>query len=362
MNKLKSLLDPIVEDLLLKSCPVQVKRSPLWFFKTETILSLKTQEPSLKRISASTINERWRNLDLETKRKYFKLARVDELRIKEQKTLWIAEVGTALVKHGDDKAKIKEVLLKLGEKLSRTDEGFSRYENNYQHMLQVVSTVDMYKNIIDNSNHGRSALKNPEELLDQVPDCCKSIMSKPRRPSTSFVLFVADNLQDLTRLRKEHCPEMSPRNFYAQQWIKLSDERKKYYRDKYARLLEEYNQAMDDYKSNIKDNYLEQAMKEKTRSSKCLRRKLREYSLTPLNVRNPFNFFVHANAKEATGLSSAWRDLPAVEKKKFYQLYQQDLERYQREKEVYNEITQALEVILKQKKTLKRVENESTTS
>lgn len=359
MNKLKALLDPTIEELILKSCNIHAKRSPLWFFKTDMTSALKEKYPTDRQVSISEIHQRWRSLDLETKRKYFELSRIDELRFKEQKTLWIAEVGSLLMKFGDDKERLKEKIQTLESKLSKSDEATSKYQREYQHMLQVASTIDMYKKAVDSSNRGNCPFDRQDELLQQVPDSCKNIICKPRRPSTSFVLFVLDNIKELAQLRQEKCPDMSLRTFYADQWSKLEPEKKKHYRDKYAMLLEDYQQAMKDYKVNVKDNYLEQATKERSRSSKCLRRKLREYALTPLCVRNPFNFFVHANAKEATGLSSAWKKLSDEERGKFQELYRRDLERYQREKELYAKLTEALShIIHKQIKSPKKVEVE----
>lgn len=281
------------------------------------------------------------------------MSKIDELRFKEQKNLWVVEVGSLLLKYGNNVEKFREEISNISIKQGETDEAIKKYQENYHHMLQVASTADLYKDTIDNGYHKACSYRPTDDVVAGIPESCRTIMARPRRPSTSYLLFVLDNRERYEKLKSEKSLNQNAREYFTAQWAQLGESEKNYYKEKYASLLEDYKKAMKEYMANMKDNYLERAMKERTKSSKSLRRKLREFSLTPVNVRNSFNFFVHENAKEVTGLAKSWKNLTAEERKKYHDLHKRDAERYQKEKQTYDELNKMLSLLLKQKNTQK---------
>jgi len=338
---------------VFRNYPVTKKRTALWFFtqeiKNKTSNSApdnqSTQTPdgqtNTKALKRLQIYGLWHRMDPEAKRKYFNMAELDEVRFKEQHSLWIAQVGSLIAKQSDGVEGGNNTLPALKKILTDSTEKYRAYER----MIQTESTVSIYKSIVDSINKGGHDL-SPDELISAIPSKYRPILKKPRRPQTSFILFTNHNRERLMKLRQEKYPSYSILRVSSMEWGRLDEkEREKYYQE-YSRLSDVYNKLMKEFKTSDRNSdieYLEQAMKEKKAFKKSLRKQLRKSTFVPINVRNAFNFFLMENRNiPITKLSAIWRDLPPEKKQIYIDKHRQDVERYQMEKLEYDNVTKRL--------------------
>lgn len=355
MNKLGVSLNPKVTKLILQKFPVEAKRTALWYFKEElnNIKSCPNRTSKLpenvrpylqsEKIKKTQISQIWHSLDPECKRKYFYLAESDEIRYKEQKSLRIARVIQLMVQHGQ---KFENVIESLPVADDPQEEVLLRLQknHNYEHMLQLESTLTLYKNVIDHKDKTCSVMDS-EDLITTVPKSFRPILSRPRRPPGSFMLFTNENKEKFFKLRDEQ--GISFCRIAAAEWRKLSEDERAKYTKKYNQLLDEYLGAMKQFKESDRDDYIERATREKKLFRKAMRRKLREHDVVPVNVRNAFNFFLMDNKNaQISKLSEIWRNMSEEDKQKYKLMNQKDSERYYAERVLYAEMAKSLDQLL----------------
>lgn len=377
MNRLKSALNPEVAKFIQDNYPVVKKRTALWFFSNELRNNLAqdaadTKFPSdasnnpssskdAKKVSRTKILNIWRRMDPESKRRYFNMAEFDEVRYKEQKSQWISEVSSLLLKHGGTIKKISESA-PTQERLQKTFlASLDKLHRNYEQMIQTESTKEIYKDAIKKADRYEYDMST-KSLISAVPKSQRSILTRPRRPPCAFILYLRDNMQRLTALKRDLKTNDSIMKLGADEWANLDKNTKLDYEAKYSKLKDEYNKATDEFKAeNMKsnDNYLEQASKEKKAFRRSLRKRLRDLSVLPICIRNAFNFFLmeHKDVR-LTDLTEVWRNLPEEKKMKYIKMNQDDMIRYHNERDAYNEITKSLnDIISKRKSKLSIINN-----
>lgn len=387
MNKVKALLNPELANFIKQNFPVVKKRSALWFFSNELknnltfpttaitrprssdlinshVIDDKNQDQSSSstqtshtnrptsgngtKLSRNKILQMWKNMDPESKRKYFNMAEFDELRFEEQKSQWVSEVGGLIHKYG-----ALEQVSEMAPSHKRLQDKFltslERLQKSYEQMIQTESTKMIYKDAIKRVG-GTTSTLDPDRLISSVPRHHRAILTKPRRPPPAFVLYLNDNMDRYKRIRVKTKTKDSCMRICADEWNDLDEDTRQVYEDRYDKLKEEYDKAMESYRLELfasNDNYLQSASREKKAFKRSLRRRLRKSSVLPVSIRNAFNFFVMDN-KDAklADLTQIWRDMPAEEKLKYVKMNQEDVIRYQREIETYNEMRKTLSEIV----------------
>lgn len=355
MSKLKAILKPDVAKFITSHYPVVYKRTALWFFsnemKTKDDQEIKSRKPKLNH---TRILNQWRKMDPEAKRKYFNMAEFDELRYLEQKSKWISEVSALLVRHVATIEDIKEVA-PSGQQLQESFlASINQLHKKYQFMIQAESTKEIYKSAIKRADYYEHFL-SPEDIISTLPAGQRSVLSKPKRPPTSFLLYALDNMNRYTKLNKTLANKPSPFTWASKEWEKLDPKKKQEYEDRYSDLKSEYDTAMEQFRneSSKSPDYLdlERAEKEKSEFRRSLKKRLRVTATLPVCPRNSFNFFVKDNKSiPLVELKELWRDLPEEKKLKYVQMNQEDLRRYQAQRDIYNEITGMLEELIRHTK------------
>jgi hypothetical protein len=347
--------------------PVIRKRSALWFFSNQPAFSPagqtdKKQQPAATnngagaatttKLSRNKILQLWKNLDPESKRKYFNMAEFDKLRYEEQKSRWVSEVGLLLQKYGI-LDQVTELAPSREELQSQFLTSLEKLQKSYEQMIQTESTKMLYKDTIKRID-GYTPVMDSEELISSVPKHHRAILTKPRRPPPAFVLYLNDNMDRYKQIRSETKTKDSCMRLCANEWNELDEETRLIYEQRYDKLKDDYDKAMETYRRELaesNDSYLQMASREKKAFKRSLRRRLRESSLLPVSIRNAFNFFVMDN-KDAklSDLTQTWRDLPMEEKVKYFKMYREDVIRYQREIETFNELRKTLNEIVGRRK------------
>uniref|UniRef100_A0A6G1SMZ3 Transcription factor A, mitochondrial n=1 Tax=Aceria tosichella TaxID=561515 RepID=A0A6G1SMZ3_9ACAR len=351
MSKLKALINPELLCFIKKNFPVVKKRSALWFFSNE--LKNKPTSGNGSKVSRNKILHLWKNMDPESKRKYFNMAEFDELRFEEQKSYWVSEVGGLMQKYG-----VIDRVSELAPSHERLQDQFltslERLQKSYEQMIQTESTKMIYKEAIKQVG-GYSPFLDPDKLISSLPKYHRAILTKPRRPPPAYVLYLNDNMDRYKQIRLETRTKETCMRLCANEWNNLDEDVKRVYEDRYDKLKEEYDRAMESYRLELlasNDNYLESASREKKAFKRSLRRRLRDSSVLPVSIRNAFNFFVMDNKDtKLSDLTKIWRDMPDEEKLKYIEMNRQDAIRYQREIEVYNEMRKTLSEIVAGRRT-----------
>jgi len=361
--------------------PVVKKRSALWFFcneiknnlsqcqskGTQTLASTTAESINAinrpapdddngatrdsynakvpEKISRNKILLLWKKLDHESKRKYFNMSQFDELRYEEQKSLWISEVGSLMLKHAGSIPEV-ENSVPTREELQR---GFlsslEKFHKNYESMIQAESTKTLYKDAIkqlENNDQGVGS----NELISAIPSQHRQLLTKPRRPPAAFILFLNHNLDRLKAMARKQKPKGCHFKIAAQEWAQLDPTSKSTYEEIYQKLRVEYLRAMEEYRETMKDSsrdLVDQALRERRAFRRSLRKRLRDASILPLSIRNPFNFFLMDNKDvKLIDLTEVWRNLPEEKKLKYYKLSEADAVRYETQLELYKAIKKGL--------------------
>lgn len=363
MSKIKSVLTPEITKIILDSYAVVKKRTALWFFKNEltqdfkelsnATISTNNHQHNRKQLKPKQILQLWHEMEPESKRKYFNMAEVDDIRFKEQKSLWIAQIGSILAKDGNRPEKLVEAVRKFQEKQKEILVSLDKYEKNFDHMIQAQTTRSLYKNVIDKTDRMNPTV-NSEDLMSSVPEYYRSILERPRRPPPPFILYASMNRDELMKLAKTEYEGASYLKVGAILWSEMDDKTRKEYEERYSKLMKEYASAMEQFKQTNCDNedsYLEQASKEKKAFTHSLRMKLREFAVVPVNIRNAFNFFLMDNKNvPLTELTEIWRNLPESKKEKYRKMNEEDAARYYEEKKACDELRDDILKLIKQSK------------
>lgn len=355
MSAIKPALNPELINLLLKTKPVFRKRTPLWFFTNE----FKTKGPvdsdgpesndePQRRLKRTEIWDLWNAMRPEAKRRYFNMAEIDEVRYKEQKALWFAEIGSLISKQGTDFQRVAKVLESF--KSNNQDEiALPKYHKHYNSMIQSESTKTLYKELVEKVEKINLEI-NPDALISDVPKDCRPLLNRPRRPPSPFVLYANDNREKLTAARSEQNSRVTFLAFAAEEWAKLGPREREPYEKEYSDLLSQYNAAMEQFKkeiSNASDINFDQASRERKAFRTKLRKKLREYDIVPVNVRNSFIFFLKENKGiPLVKLTKMWNKLPEEQKLKYKLLSEQDNDRYYRQKTDFVRIKRSIDTLL----------------
>lgn len=353
MSSIKSTLNPELIKLLLKTKPVIKRRTPLWFFTDE--INAKTvakgdganSTDEIKgRLKRTEIWNLWNAMRPEAKRRYFNLAEIDEVRYKEQKALWVAEIGSLISKHGTDFSRITKVLESFREK---NREPYRDYQRDYDSMIQSESTKTLYKELAEKLEKTNLEI-TPETLISEIPKGCRPLLKRPRRPPSPFVLYANDKKEQLAAARSESNSDVPYLTSAGIEWAKLGPDEKLPYEKRYRDLLSEYNKAMKQFEAEISksgDTSYDKACKERRAFRQSLRKKLREYDIVPVNVRNSFVFYLKENKGiPLVKLTKMWRDLPEEEKLKYRILSGRDNDRYYKEKTNFVKIKHSLDSFL----------------
>lgn len=257
-----------------------------------------------------------------------------------KKSQWVSEVGRIIHQHGtiDEVSEMAPSHDRLQDKFLLSLE---KLQKNYEQMIQTESTKMIYKDAIKRVD-GHTPNLDPDQLISSVPKNHRPILTKPRRPPPAFVLYLNDNMDRYKQIRLETRTKDSCMRLCANEWSNLEADDKQVYEERYNKLKEEYDKAMELYRTELlasNDNFIQSASREK----KAFKRSLRKSSVLPLSIRNAFNFFVMDN-KDAklADLTQIWRDLPDEEKAKYNKMNREDMMRYQREIETYNEMRKTL--------------------
>lgn len=358
MNNIRAVFNSEVRKLIVQSNPIQKRRPPKWFFKDELTKQLEQEKmaevvgrdkyplPMRIRFKRGQIDELWKGMVPESKRKYYNLSKLDEFRFKEQKSLWIAEIASLITKYGDRMDKLAE-LIPSPEKLQQEVlDNFKKYQTSYEHAVDSETTKKLYKNVMLDTKKFSSPSLETEELMSQVPDDYKPLLSKPLKPPSPYVLFVKANKSQLEELRNNKYPGYSLKKLCATQWSNLSQEERAVYEKEYSQLYAEYKTSLAKYESDNHqedDTSLKQAYREKRLFAKSLRKRLREFDVVPVNVRNAFCFFVSENKDmHLTELIEIWRSLDPEKKEKYNRMMKDDIKRYHSEKVAYEEMIKTL--------------------
>lgn len=354
----KAALSPELISLLLKTKPVFKKRTPLWFFTNEITAkgappkpndgSPESSDEPKRKLKRTEIWDLWNTMRPEAKRRYFNMAEIDEVRYKEQRALWVAEIGSLISKEGANSQRLTKVLENF--QLSNQHNPLLEYQKNYDSMIQCESTKTLYRELVDKVEKINLNL-NPEALISDIPKNCRPLLKRPRRPMSPFLLYSKDNRDKLAAARMELNPELTHLAFVSKVWSKLDNSERAPYEKRYAELMDEYTKAIDKFKAEISEscdgNNLDQATRERRAFRKNLRKKLREYDIVPVNVRNSFVFFLKENKGiPLVKLTKIWRELPEEEKLKYKILSEQDNDRYYKQKSSFVKIKQSLDSLL----------------
>lgn len=321
MSKLKNILDPKLAKFILERCHITKNRSAYWFFTKDI------RRKSVGKLNTHKMSTMWHNLEPESKRLYFTMAELDDVRYKDQRSSWVAEISSLIMKHGDQISKMKDSVSGVGneqELLKLLD----KYQRNYGKMIQADSTSKLYKDIID-KNDSIDLNMTAEKLISTVPENFRSVLSRPRRPPCPFALYTWLKRDDLMKSRGDsNVPFL---RFAAKEWASLSETDKAFFNQKYEQLMTEYEKAKKEYKENgdQESSYLEEASKEKKAFRKSIKKRLKDNGVLPVNIRNAFNFFLMDNKDvPLIDLTKIWRSLPEEEKLKYRKMSEEDSKRY----------------------------------
>lgn len=378
MSKVKSIIKPELAKFIRESFPVTRKRSALWFFSNEFKNNLNepnpnyllrlpqsseagpqesdnkgslAKRPQQRKLGRNRIFQMWKNMDPESKRKYFNMAELDEVRYKEQKSLWVSQVGALLQKNKDFSEVVE--LAPSHEKLQNDFlESLEKLQKNYEQMIQTESTKEIYKAAIKKAE-GKHL--GADEIISAVPKHHEALLAKPRRPPAAFVLFLNDNMSRYKRIRRETRTKENCMRLCANEWANLDPETKQIYEDRYLSLKSDYDRALEKYRADIQgtsDTYLSDASREKRAFRRSLRKRLRESSVLPLCIRNAFNFYLmEQKDSKLSDATKTWRSLSPEEKTKYEQMTAEDVKRYHREIETFNRIKESLNEVVAGRKS-----------
>lgn len=334
------------------------KRSPLWFFKN-AMQYLPESKPEIcstkplpvdakpkKKLSSREIHRIWHGLDPESKRKYFNMAELDELRYKEQRACWMAAVGSVLGKSKVIDEKVIDQAIKQAPNFEKLHQDFidslEQKQVDYDRMIQLASLKTLYKNELKTALQNDNRL-SADQLADNLPDIFRPVISKPRKPPAPFFLYLFDHLQELVEQRRQTKDRRLVHTLAAERWAKLDEETKQKYIQKGTNLRRQYYENLKQYNSEIQYNF-EQADKEQRAFKSSLRQKLRSSSLIPTNTRNSFCFFLSENIHNQPrtvdnsfqALSERWKELPEGSKEKYLELVALDRVRYLSDRGIYD--------------------------
>lgn len=352
MTRYKSLLNPEIAKLIREKYPIVKNRTALWFFNKEcqegkhgsdrqdTNASTSGQSvtnPPLRKMPRHQMLETWNNMRPESKRKYFNMAEFDELRYKKQKSMWVAQIGSILLKSGGDLKKLPDNFLFPEFQVDYT-KSLEMQERNHGKMVEAKSTRMLYKDVIKRADKGYSTAST-EQLMSAVPEDYRPILTKPRRPPAAFLLFSSKNTPRLKKMKQEQDLKISIAKLATQEWSAMTMEEKQPYIEEYDKLLDHYNKALKEYREELQlsgGSDIEDALREKKLFKKSITRRLKRSDVMPVNVRNPFNFFVmHHKEGRISDMTKIWRDLPEEQKAKYRELSEKDAKRYYEERQDY---------------------------
>lgn len=335
------------------------KRSPMWFFKNTIRDSPVIREkPEIcpdkplpigpkarNKLTFREIISIWQRMDPESKRKFFNMAELDELRYQEQKARWLAAVGSILSKSSViDKAVIDKAIEKAPDFKSLQNDFLKSLEemhDNYDQLIQIESIKMLYKEELKSAAQNTNC-RTADQLADSLPEIFRPVLSKPRRPPSPFLLYMFDNLQKFEKTKRKIKERPTLHNIAASRWANLDKKTRQQYEQNYELLLQQYQRNKKLFNSQMDNTInLEQASKEKRAFRKSLRKRLRESSVLPVNTRNSFCFFIRDHGVSLTTfkeLSKIWRDLPEHSKDKYLEMVEEDRNRYQLEKVLYDRL------------------------
>lgn len=363
MNNLKALLTNDVKKIITDKNPVIKKKPAKWFFMNELRTNLeeekeveasKKESDSLStktKFKRAQVENLWRNMLPESKRRYFNMAKLDEFRFKEQKTLWVAEVASLIKKYANQNNNFKGFIPSLERAQRNFESSLQKGPKNCEHIIDLETTKQIYRNVIIKSKEASAQSLETKELISLVPDEYKPLLTKPRRPTTPYLLFFRANRSHFSDLYRSKNSDLPPKKALAAEWINLSPEERGIYEKEYSQLLEEYKKDMKEYElaHPISNNSsLVMASRERKTFSRTLRKKLREYDIVPVNVRNAFNFFVAENKdKTLTEITELWKNLDPEKRAEYDRRMQEDVKRYHAERLAYEELIKDLLDLLK---------------
>lgn len=128
-------------------------------------------------------------------------------------------------------------------------------------------------------------------------------------------------------------------------WNKLSYSERKMYEDMHSNMLEEYFEAMDEFKavSLTEGNHILEAVKERRSFKTTIRRKLKKSKLIPIFRLNCLNLFFKYNMKSTFAKTAPLWNNASKEQRQFYKdLAKKDLIRYYHDKAKYEEMIQEI--------------------
>lgn len=363
MNNLRAILTNDVKKIITERNPVTKKRPAKWFFKNELKTNLEHERraetaksnsnplPIKIKFKSGQIEDLWRNMLPESKRKYFNMSKLDEFRFKQQKTLWVTEVASLLTKYANQPNNFAEFIPSLERIQKEFEHNIQKNPKNCEHIIDLETTKQIYRNVIIKSKEASAHNPQTKELISSVPDEYKPLFIKPRRPITPYLLFHKANKSRLIELHESKHPNLTLKKVSGNEWTNLSPEERGIYEKEYSRLLEEYKRAMKEYELNNPDSSntsLGMASRERKTFSRTLRKRLREYDIVPVNVRNAFNFFVSENKdKSLPEITELWRNLDPEKRAEYDRKMQEDAKRYHADRLAYEEIVKDLLRILK---------------
>lgn len=354
MLKFRQALSPDLFKLFEGKFSVPKKRSALWFFRDDMLKKWAkeaerdncwlrrqpgTSSTASKKLRRADILDIWNRMNPESKRKYYTMSAMDEVRYHEQKSLLISEITTHLKKHGSEVENLDELTSEIDLEEAEGVQ-IEKYQKNCERMIQTETTKQIYKDFIKRVKKDLASIDIPttDQLISTVPEDYRSILKRPKRPATPFVLYASDEArrENFTNLRKELYPNLSYFGVASLHWKKEDQSVRDIYAAKYDLLMEEYNEEVKKFNEEP-DNYFEKALKEKRLFKKSLRKRMREH--VPLSVRNAFNFFAMDNKGAClTEINRLWKLLPDEEKVKYHQMVQDDSVRYRVEKDAFESL------------------------
>lgn len=361
---------PNVAKMICKSYPI-IKKKPAinYFFE-----AMRNEKNSVEQINRNQVDESkmncrfprkfktkslraiWNAISPEEKWKYYEMAKLDETRYREQTSLWITKAAPVLDEESgdEDENRLKFILPEPSDIEKESVKLMHKNHVKYEQYIQAETAKSMVKDII-RMTENLSINIPKDKLISAVPEHCRSVLSVPCRPPGPFQIFISENIKFLQRLRDKNYPDQKLFIVAASEWKKLSTKKRKDYEDRYDVRLTEYNEAMTKFKADLNlsdgDNYSD-FTKIRKKFSRHIRRQMRSSKIVPIQVRNPFNFFLKEKTPtlkrdpDILKVINMWMDLSDSEKDKYRTMTKLDIERYKVDKEKYIEVVKKMTELL----------------
>lgn len=303
------------------NCPIQVDA-------LRTRVNVRNHIP--KKFKNASLPEIWNSLKPSEKWIFYEMAQVDETRFREQASLWLSRVGSAVLSDSDDTNTIPDSDQVSQESISLIRRNIVKFEP----YIKAETAKSMLRSF-NKSMLTKSRVKL-EDVISCVPEQVRPVIEKPVTPLSAFSRFLIDNRMLIRRTRDEKFPKEKFLVVASRLFKHITPEQREKYDADYRKEAQKYFEASKSHTKTSNDTFSEIARK-RSAFYRQIRRKVRNLGVEPVRTRAPIMIFMKERNNLGGDPTLSWDMLTKEEHEIFRLMSQLDSLRYKQDREEYQE-------------------------